>query len=198
MLIAVWIDACTKTRVRQFYNALEASDFTKDKKPQTARKLIHNFAQFRRLAHHRYRLWKKQQRAQRLSAIPKATVHETVESPVAPKLEDIGKRDVTQDRLSVKGSCASHHSERQEIVPTSVSELRSPEDTAEHQSESPRTLDVAPKIVQTKSLEELQGCHQAQSRSTSRVPRKNRPLSCPPAMRMRKTSSLRSRAYSHQ
>lgn len=165
ILIAVWIEAWTKTRVRQFYKALEANGFTKDKKPQTVRKLTHNFAQFRRLAHHRYQLWRRQQRSQRSKAVPKTTVHETVESPAAPRLENIGKNDVTQDRLDVKEPGASNHSERQEIKPTSVSELRSPQDTAEHQFEPPRTLDAAPKIVQTKLLEELQGCDQAQSQA---------------------------------
>ena len=152
-----------------------------------ARDQADNFAQLRRLAHHRYQLWKKQQqqRAQGSKIFSKVTVHESVESPETSGPEGVGDGDVTRGRLDTVGFETSHESERQKVSPAPGAEVRPLQDTAErqyespqvpdttsdrvqlqvdeHRSDPPRTLDAAPEKVQIESLEELQCCGQPQS-----------------------------------
>lgn len=143
--------------------ALEANHATNDDE-QTARNQANSFAQLRRLSHHRYQLWKRQRRVQRPESIAKVAVHESAEElPATPGPEDIGSENVTQERLDVVIPEASHDGEAQELSPAPEGELRSLQDTEEHQYEPPQDHDLAPEQVELQMLGNLQSCSQVQS-----------------------------------
>lgn len=130
-IAAVWFGAWTESKAR-----LEAECTTTGMGDQTARDQADNFAQLRRLAHHRYQVWKTQQRAQRPESVAKVTIHGSIESPASSEPEGFDNGSVAQERLAVIGPEAFHFSEQQEIFSTPVGDVRPPQDTEEHRHES--------------------------------------------------------------
>lgn len=154
--IAEWFGAWTKSKARR-----EAECTTTGIQDQIALNQANSFAQLRKLAHHRYQLWKRQQRVQSPEPIAKVAAHES--RLVTPQPEDIGNEGVTQNRLHVVVPEASHEGETQELSPAPEGELRSLQDTEEHQYDPPRTHDVAPEEVELQVLEHPQSCTQVPS-----------------------------------
>jgi hypothetical protein len=159
-IVAVWFGARTKGKVRH-----EAERTTTVVGDQNARDRADNFAQLRRLGHHRYQLWRRQQRGQRLEVVPEVGVYELVALPTALEPEDVGHEDIAQDGLDPVESKAIDDSERQEVGTAPEGELESLQNTSEHQHEPPQTHDATPETDQLQVLENPQVISQVQSQA---------------------------------
>jgi uncharacterized protein YjbI with pentapeptide repeats len=93
--VAVWFAAWTMSNARH-----EAECTTTGTGDQTARERANNFAQLRRLAHHRYQLWKREQRAQGPEVILDVTVHGTIAIKTS-KQNDLSTRNIDRSRNGV-------------------------------------------------------------------------------------------------
>lgn len=191
-IAAVWIGAWTESKARR-----EAECTTTRVEEETPRDRADSFAQLRRLAHHRYHLCKKQQRTQRPNVIPQITSHGSIGLPATLRSEDINNGHFTHDALVVVHPESFHDSERDELAPAPEGELRSLQDTAEHQyeppqlseaasdrvelqveeqlNEPPRNHDAAPEMIQLQVLDNLQSCNKVQSQVDEPSTRKELP-----------------------
>lgn len=129
-VVAMWFGAWAKSKVRH-----EAECTTTEAGDQTAREQANKFAQLKRLAHHRYELWKRQHQAEEQNVVSKITVHESVECSVTTEGEGIGNGGVTEDQVTVIEPEASYAGEHEEAVSALGGELGSLQDTEEQQCE---------------------------------------------------------------
>jgi hypothetical protein len=111
--LAVWFGAWTKSKGRHEVECAMtgvgeqtarngANNFAQlaEVEDQTPRDRANNFAQHRRLAHRRYQLWKRQQRAQRPEVVPKVAFHVTIAIKMS-KQNDLSTRSIDRSRDGV-------------------------------------------------------------------------------------------------
>jgi len=143
MLIAAWIGAWVESRVSRLDQASEANDIVDRKEAQTTRDRANNFAQLRRLGHHRYRLWKSQLQVRRRGVVSVVSVYGPIEEVLAsPEADDIGDGSVTQHQDDVVEPQPSQYSEQREVGSARVDELRSLQEAGEDQHEPPNVHDA--------------------------------------------------------
>lgn len=162
ILIAAWIGAWTKHRVRQCYKALK-TDFTKSQdESNNTRHQSDRVLQLQRHGHRQLQSWKRLHQAQRPDVIVQKVKLQDGGIVGTVEKKGVGDRDLERIRDDILEREAAHNEEKRNVDSALASERESPEATNEHQNEPSQTSEATLENVQFHGLDDLQSCSQIQ------------------------------------